>query len=74
MTHGCSTHDGNNDPLEPLAIIGFSLEYPQDANTQEGFWGVLEEKRDVMTEWPPDRLNLDAFFYRDASQKHQVCG
>lgn len=71
--NGFPKNDGNSDVLEPLAIIGFALEYPQDANTPEGFWKVLEERRDVMTEWPSDRINLDAFFYRDEGQKQQVC-
>ncbi|ROW08771.1 hypothetical protein VPNG_06429 [Cytospora leucostoma] len=71
ITNGFSQNDGTNDVLEPLAIIGFGLEYPQDAKTPEGFWRVLKEKRDVMTEWPSDRLNLDAFFYRDEGQKQQ---
>lgn len=71
--NGCSPHDGTADVLEPLAIIGFGLEYPQDAKTPEGLWRVLKEKRDVMTVWPSDRLNLDAFFYRDEGQKQQVC-
>jgi hypothetical protein len=61
------------DVLEPLAIIGFSLEYPQDADTPEGFWSVLEEGRDVVTDWPKDRINLDAFFYRDENQEQKVC-
>lgn len=62
----------NDDLLEPLAIIGFSLKYPQDADTAEGFWRVLQERRDVMTEWPKDRIKLDAFFYHDENQEQQV--
>ncbi|CAN8097860.1 unnamed protein product [Discula destructiva] len=58
-----------DDPLEPLAIVGFSFKYPQDADTTEGLWTILKEKRDVMTEWPKDRINLEAFFYKDEGQE-----
>ncbi|KAJ2985763.1 hypothetical protein NUW58_g5359 [Xylaria curta] len=57
------------DLLEPLAIIGFSLKYPQDANTPQGFWDLMEERRCAMTEWPSDRINLNAFYHRDESQE-----
>lgn len=71
------TNDGEenrmeDDTLEPLAIIGFALKFPQDADSPEGFWRVMEEKRCVMTEWPEDRFHLDAFFHRDSSQVNKV--
>lgn len=62
----------DNDPLEPLAIVGFAFKYPQDANSQEGFWKVLSERRCLMTEWPEDRIRLDAFYYKDEAQSNQV--
>ena len=53
------------EPLEPLAIVGYSLKYPQDADTAEGFWKILVERRCVAERWPKERLNLDAFFHRE---------
>jgi acyl transferase domain-containing protein len=58
--------------LAPLAIVGFSLKFPQDANTPQGFWKVMEERRSVMTDWPTDRINLDAFYHRDIGRENQV--
>ncbi|RDL41699.1 uncharacterized protein BP5553_01678 [Venustampulla echinocandica] len=48
------------DALEPLAIVGFSLKFPQDATTAESFWSMLLEGRNVSTEFPSDRMNIDA--------------
>lgn len=62
----------DRDVLEPIAIISYALEYPQDADSPEGFWKVLTEKRNLMTKWPKDRLNLDAFYHRDGRQDQQV--
>lgn len=62
----------SGDRLEPLAVIGYALEYPQDADTPEGFWKVLTERKDVMTKWPKERFNLEAFYHQDGKQKQQV--
>lgn len=72
--NGCNSSSSRleNDPVEPLAIVGFSFKYPQEADTTEGLWTVLKEKRDVMTEWPKDRINLESFFYKDEGQKQNV--
>lgn len=48
---------------EPIAVCGLSLRFPQDASSEKGFWAMLLEKRNAMTEYPPDRLNVDAFYH-----------
>ena len=74
--------DGHNgrDVLEAIAVIGFSFKYPQDADSPASLWSMLEEKRCAMTEWPKDRINLDAFYHRDedrdekvTSSRHRIC-
>ncbi|KAI1745439.1 BcPKS1, polyketide synthase [Xylaria scruposa] len=62
----------DGDVLEPIAIIGFSLKYPEDGDSPEGFWKVLEEGRCVMTEWPKHRMRLDAFYEQDEAQDSQT--
>ena len=62
----------DDEILESLAVVGFALRFPQDADSPEGFWTVMEEKRCVMTEWPDDRIHLDAFIHRDESQSSKV--
>ncbi|KAF2106989.1 polyketide synthase-like protein [Lophiotrema nucula] len=49
-------------PFEPIAIVGFSLKFPQDAVSEESFWDLLQQRRSTMTEVPQDRWNGDAFF------------
>ncbi|KAL5041372.1 hypothetical protein BDW71DRAFT_212203 [Aspergillus fruticulosus] len=52
--------------MEPIAIIGYSIKLPEDGDTPEGFWRMMEEKRCAMKEWPEDRMNLEAFVHRDS--------
>lgn len=54
--------DSEPEILEPIAIVGLSLKFPQNASNPEAFWKMMEEKRCAMTEWPIDRLNIDAFY------------
>ncbi|KAG9235236.1 hypothetical protein BJ875DRAFT_399470 [Amylocarpus encephaloides] len=54
-----------NDSLEPIAIIGFSFKFPQDADTSENFWQMLVEGRSAMTEVPKDRWNSGTFYHPD---------
>jgi len=58
--------------MEPIAVIGFSFKLPQDADDSSSFWEMLEAGRNVMTEWPSSRVNIDAFHNSDASQKNTV--
>jgi hypothetical protein len=57
--------NGINDKIEPIAVIGLDLRFPQDAFSAEGFWQLLLEGRSTMTEVPPDRYNLKAFYHPD---------
>ncbi len=61
-------HRLQDEKLESLAIIGFSLKFPQEAVTPEAFWKMLTEKRCAMTEWPKDRMKIDAFYHPDGSR------
>lgn len=46
---------------QAFAIIGISFKLPQDAVDESRLWKVLEERRNVMTEWPADRVSVDGF-------------
>ena len=48
--------------MEPLAIVGLSLKFPQDATSPEAFWEMLMRKQSGMTEVPKDRFNVDAHY------------
>ncbi|KAM3158720.1 hypothetical protein ABEW05_000751 [Botrytis cinerea] len=62
----------DQDLLEPIAIVGISLKYPQDATGPEAFWKLIQEKRCTMTEWPSDRLNIDAFYHPDKKKNSTI--
>ena len=64
--------DQSGDALEPIAVVGFSLKFPQDADSAPSFWSMLRDKRCAMTEWPKDRINLEAFYHRDESRDEKV--
>ncbi|KAF2006636.1 putative polyketide synthase [Amniculicola lignicola CBS 123094] len=67
-----TTRDSIHDVLEPLAIIGYAFKLPGDAISSEAFWSMLTERRNAMTDWPADRVNLDAFYHPDASQTSTI--
>ena len=62
----------DQDLLEPIAVTGFSLRMPQDAEDPQAFWQLLEEKKCTMTEWPKDRMNIDAFYHPDHDRHDTV--
>lgn len=60
------------DRLEPIAVVGFSLKFPQEATSADAFWDMMMEKRCAMTEWPKERLNLEAFYPPDTNRLDTV--
>lgn len=55
-----------------IAIIGMSFKLPEDADNELGFWKILEGRRNVMTEWPPSRTNIDAFYNVEPGSQNRV--
>ena len=53
------------DKSEPVAVIGFAAQFPQDASSAEGFWQMLSQGRAAKTEIPNDRFDIDAFYHPD---------
>jgi acyl transferase domain-containing protein/acyl carrier protein len=47
---------------EPLAIIGIGCRFPGGANDPESFWRLMSEGREAISEVPPDRWDIDAFY------------
>ena len=51
-------------PIEPaprFAIVGYAARFP-GAPDADGFWDVLREGRDAVSEVPKDRWDVDEFF------------
>ncbi|TVY80408.1 Highly reducing polyketide synthase azaB [Lachnellula suecica] len=70
--NGFPSHAVQQDILEPIAIIGLSLRYPQDATSPASFWEMIQEKRCAMTEVPKDRFDIDAFYHPDKDRRNTV--
>ena len=58
--------------IEPVAVVGMSFGFPQDATSSDAFWKILMEQRNTATEFPPDRLNVDAIYHPDVNRRGQV--
>ena len=56
------------DRLQPIAIIGMSMKFPESATTLGSFWEMLLRGKSAMTEFPKDRLNIDAFYHPDSNR------
>ncbi|KAI9695597.1 MAG: Type I Iterative PKS [Bogoriella megaspora] len=54
--------------MEPIAVVGYSLRFPQEATSPEAFWKMLCEGRSTMSEVPKDRFNIDGFYHPDSSR------
>lgn len=58
----------DEDKLEAIAIVGFSLRFPEDAVSAEAFWNMLMEKRCTTEEFPEDRLSVSGLYHPDSSR------
>lgn len=65
-------HKSVQPDLESIAVIGFSLKFPQEAISPDSFWSVLMDARCTMTEVPRDRFNGPAFFHPDSKRLDAV--
>lgn len=52
---------------EPIAIIGIGCRYPGDANGPDGFWRLVRDGIDAITEAPAERWHSQAFYDDDPS-------
>ncbi|KAL2818527.1 hypothetical protein BDW59DRAFT_165475 [Aspergillus cavernicola] len=58
----------SEDILMPLAVVGLSFKFPQNATSPEGFWDLLEAGRSASTQFPASRMNIDAHYHQDRSR------
>ena len=62
-----SNYQAINDKMSDIAIVGYSFKLPQGVEDDGAFWDVLENRRNLMTDWPESRVKTDSF----ANNKHQ---
>src|SRR3954453_19073722 len=51
---------------EPIAIIGMNCRFPGGATDIDAFWDLLAAGGDAITEIPPSRWDVDAFYHPNA--------
>jgi acyl transferase domain-containing protein/acyl carrier protein len=47
---------------EPIAVIGMACRFPGGANSPEAFWELLQNGVDAITEIPPSRWPIEAYY------------
>jgi acyl transferase domain-containing protein len=62
----------NENQTMPIAVVGLGCRFPGDATNPEKFWNMLLARKSAMTETPPDRYNIDAFYHPDGSRNGTV--
>ena len=50
---------------EPIAVIGMGCRFPGGANDPEAFWKLLHDGIDAISEMPPERWDVDAYYDPD---------
>ncbi|MCJ1358943.1 MAG: hypothetical protein MMC33_008943 [Icmadophila ericetorum] len=60
--------DLDNNKMEPVAIIGFSFRFPQEATSEKKFWRMLVEGRSARTKIPKERFDIGGLYHPDASR------
>ncbi|PHH69089.1 hypothetical protein CDD80_7017 [Ophiocordyceps camponoti-rufipedis] len=47
----------------PLAIVGMSCRFPNDATSPERLWQLCAEVKNTWSHWPADRLNEETWYH-----------
>lgn len=58
--------------LTPLAVVGMAFDFPQDTTSEESFWDLIVRGRTTSTEFPRERMNVNAFYHPDADRPSSV--
>jgi acyl transferase domain-containing protein/short-subunit dehydrogenase/acyl carrier protein len=52
---------------EPIAVVGIGCRFPGGADDPRAFWRLLRDGVDAVTEVPPDRWDVEAYYDPDVS-------
>jgi acyl transferase domain-containing protein len=58
--------------LEPIAIVGMAYRFPEGASSDDAFWKILMEGKCVSKEFPPDRMNINAFYNENSERLNRI--
>ena len=57
---------------EPIAVVGIGCRFPGGAINSETFWNLLRDGVDAITEVPPERWDIDAFYDPDLASPNTM--
>lgn len=58
--------------MDDIAIVGLSFKLPQDAKDPDSLWEILQSRKNLMTEWPQGRTNVDSFYETTSTASSRV--
>ena len=58
--------------MEPIAVVGMSFKMPQDAVDEPGLWDILENRSNVLTDWPQNRAVLNSLLNNTTKNPNTV--
>jgi hybrid polyketide synthase/nonribosomal peptide synthetase ACE1 len=65
---------GDNEAVEPIAIIGSACRFPGGVSSPSELWDLLRQPQDVLGEIPPSRFNVDKFYHPDSNRSGAMNG
>ncbi|KAI6353338.1 hypothetical protein MCOR25_009023 [Pyricularia grisea] len=54
-------------PFEPIVVVGSACRFPGGVDGPSKLWELMIQGRDVQSEVPKDRFNIDSFFHKEPS-------
>lgn len=60
-----STTANHDFDTTPLAVIGFSTRFAQEATSADRFWELLLRARQAASPFPKERFNANAYYHPD---------
>ncbi|NEO43741.1 MAG: type I polyketide synthase [Moorea sp. SIO4A3] len=58
-------HEIETAATEPIAIVGIGCRFPGGVDSPEAYWKLLQEAKDLRTEIPKDRWDVDFYYDPD---------
>ncbi|KAG8412207.1 Type I Iterative PKS [Metarhizium acridum] len=62
----------SRERVEAIAVIGFSINFPQQVATSDALWQLMLEKRSTATRIPKTRMNVDAMYHPGVHRRGQI--
>lgn len=57
---GRSAHGSQMHVSEGIAVVGIAYKLPQDVEDDTAFWEVLENGKNLSSQWPESRMRAEA--------------